>query len=205
MGMDTTPTPHFHTRIVFDGTAYIDTNILMPENGSIRFTTGWETTKGPQAIFNFGSRVYAILNSSTDENIRGMSFGYDAASAQVYGTTISVNWSYDSYGLFLTPKRCGVGSNTTTFTKGSSRPVTGLVIGQNATHTNTPFTGKISGWIRIYDSNAQNATSYSDLNNYTPVATLRPCTYMGEAGFWHVEEGVFYGNTAGAGQLICED
>lgn len=195
--------PVFYSCLIFDGTAYIDTDVLMPENGSIRFTTGYETEKKYQVLLNFGGRVYAYFNNSTNSANRYFSSAYDSGTTQVSGTTFATGWTYISYSFFLTPKRIGVGSSSTTFTKGSSRPESGLVVGMNAAHTGTAFTGAINGYIRIYGSDAQNATSYSDLGNYTPVATLRPCTYAGEAGLWHVEEGVFYGNSAGAGTLIA--
>lgn len=208
MGMDATPPtpqPEFHTRLFFDGTAYIDTDILMPEDGSIRIPLGYETGKKSQVLFNAGGRVYATLNSNTNATNRAFSFAYDASSPQISGTTIACAWATSAYSVFLTPKRGGYGGNSATFTKGSSRPATGFVFGQNAAHTNVPFTGAINGWIRIYGSDAQNATSYSDLANYTPVYTLRPCTYNGEAGLWCVQTSTFYGNTAGAGTLTCGD
>lgn len=199
------PAPVFHTRLYFDGTAYIDTDILFPENGSIRIPLGYETEKKSQVIFNAGGRVYATLNSNTNTTSRAFSFAYDSSSALISGTTRTLAWTNNAYTLFLTPKRGGIGSNSNTFTKGSSRPTTGIVFGQNAAHTNVPFTGAINGIVRIYDSDAQNATSASDLDNYTPLYRLRPCVYLGEAGLWCVETSTFYGNTAGSGTLTCGD
>lgn len=205
LGMDTTPSPVFHTRLVFDGTAYIDTTVLMPENGSIRLPVGNETEKKSQTIFNFGGRVYCLLNSSTSNTVRAFTSAYDSGTAQISGSTKTLSWDTTAYSLFLTPKRFGFGDSARTFTKGSSRPESGLVVGMNASHTGVAFTGKLNGWIRIYGSDAQNATSYSGLGSYTPVATLRPCTFLGEAGLWWVEQGIFFGNSAGAGTLTCED
>jgi len=199
------PAPVFHTRLVFDGTAYIDTDIQIPENGSVRATLGWETTKGLQALFNAGGRVYALLNNSTDATRRYFTAAYDSGTALISGTTMYLGWTNTSYGFFLTPKRVGYGTSSKTFTKGSSRPESGLVIGNNAAHTSTPFTGKVGSIIRIYGSDAQDVTSYSGFESYTPVYRLRPCTYLGEAGLWCVETSTFYGNTAGAGTLSVED
>ena len=53
----------------------------------------------------------------------------------------------------------------------------------------------------VYGSDAQNVATYAGFDNYTPVATFRPCTYNGVAGMWHVEGNAFYGNTAEAGTL----
>lgn len=205
MVRDTAPAPVFHSKLIFDGVAYIDTDLLIPENGSIRAPFGYETEKKSQVLFNAGGRVYATLNSNTNTTSRAFSAAYDSGTALVSGTTLTLGWTNNAYSFFLTPKRVGFGTTSKTFTKGSSRPTTGLVIGQNHAHTNVPFTGLLNGWFRIYGDDAQNVTQYSDLNNYTPVYTLRPCTYLGEAGLWCVETGVFYGNSAGAGQLSVED
>lgn len=202
---NSTPAPVFHSKLVFDGTAYIDTDILIPEDGTIRGPFGFEAEKKAQVLFNAGSRIYAMLNSNTNTTNRYFTVSYDSSSALISGTTRSLAWSYNTYSLFLTPKRFGIGTTSYTFTKGSSRPASGLVIGQNALHTNTPFTGTLNGWLRIYGSDAQNVTQYSDLDNYTPVYTLRPCTYNGEAGLWCVQTSTFYGNSAGSGTLTCAD
>lgn len=205
MGMDTAPAPIFHSRLIFDGTAYIDTDIQIPENGSVRCIFGWETTKGMQALFNAGGRVYALLNTTTNTNNRYFTVAYDSGSSLVSGNTFYIAWTNQSYSFFLTPHLVGIGTKTASFTKGSSRPESGLVIGNNAAHTSTPFTGKQGGILRIYGSDAQNVTQDSDFSAFTPVYRLRPCTYLGEAGLWCVETGVFYGNSAGAGQLSVED
>lgn len=199
------PAPVFHTRLFFDGTAYIDTDVVIPEDGTIRIPVGYETEKKAQVIVNAGGKIFLNLGGSTNTTNRAFLAAYDTSSPQVSGTTRTLAWTYNAYSMFLTPKRFGIGSTTTNITKGTSHPTTGIVFGQNAAHTNTPFTGAINGFVRIYGSDAQNATSYSDLDNYTPVATFRPCTYNGEAGLWCVQTSTFYGNTAGAGTLTCGD
>ena len=82
-------------------------------------------------------------------------------------------------------------------TKGTATPALGLDIG---TADATAFSGYMET-IRVFGSDAKNVTSVSELNNYTPVYTLKPCTYNGEAGLWCEETSTFYGNTAGAGTL----
>ena len=206
MGLgNSSATPVFHTRLVFDGTAYIDTDVPIPENGSLRVTLGYETTKGTQRIFSADGMFDAYLNGSTNGTTRYFSACYGATSTVVSGTQLSLAWTYNTYSFFLTPKRVGYGSTTRTFTKGANTPTNGLVVGVNYTHSGVPFTGKVMSRIRIYGSDAQDVTQDSDFANFTPVATLRPCTYLGEAGLWWVEQGRFFGNTAGAGTLTVED
>ena len=196
----------FYNRLVFDGTAYVDTTVPVPENGSIRLYGGYETQKVMQRIFSADGVFDVYLNASTNNSNRYFSCCYGNTSAAISGTTLGLSFTYNSYGLFLTPKRVGYGTTTKTFTKGATSPTNGIVFGQNYNHNSTPYTGKISGTIMIFGSDAQNATSFSDLsNNYTPVATLRPCTYLNEAGLWWVEQGVFFGNSAGAGTLTVEE
>lgn len=203
MVMDTAPLPTFHTRLVFDGTAYIDTDIIIPENGTVRFDGGYEAEKKSQTLFNVGGKLYGILNSSTNNTSRFFTANYYGSSA-VSGTSLGVAWTYNTYGFWLTPKRVGIGDRAFTFTKGSTLPEGGLVVGMNAAHTGVAYTGRLK-MIRIYGSDAQNCESTTDLNSYTPVYTLKPCTYNGENGLWCVETDSFYGNTAGAGQLSVVD
>jgi hypothetical protein len=74
-------------------------------------------------------------------------------------------------------------------------------LGDNASHSaGGKYTGRMSVF-RIYGSDAQNATTYFELDNYPTLYTLRPCTCDGEAGMWCVETSTFYGNSAGAGTL----
>lgn len=198
-----TPSPVFYNRLVFDGTAYIDTDLLIPANGTIQGTFSRETLKGFQYLFSAGGLIYAFLNTSTNATNRYCSISYDRTNSIINGTTMSVPWSTTAYQMFLTPLRVSFGS-VHTFSKGDTHPTTGLVLGQSSGHTSQAFTGQM-GTIKIFGSDAQNITSFSELSNYTPVYTLRPCTYNGEAGFWCVETDTFYGNTAGAGSLSVEN
>ena len=189
--------PVFYDYLVFDGAAKIDTTVTLPSLFSIRCPLGKETRKQAQRVFRAqGGDGYFqfIYNSNTTSTKRTMAVYYDSASAT---GTWELNFSYDVY-LFITPFLFGSWETSKTNTKGSAHPTGGLTIG--GWETGNPFSGKI-GTIRIYGSDAQSATKYSDLDNYTPVATLRPCTYNGEAGYWYVEGNIFFGNTAGSGSL----
>lgn len=197
--------PEFHTYLVFDGTAYIETDIILPEDFSIRVTIGNEA-RHQQAIFsayNGSNFVFALwMNSSTNNNHRVFSARYDSTST--LSSTSSLPFTTQRYSLFMTPLGFGYGNTVAVnYTKGSVRPTSGLNIGRPLS-TATPYTGK-SGAIRIYDDAAKNANSYDYFDNYTPIYTLRPCLYNGEAGLWCEETNRFYGNTAGGGILTVAD
>ena len=205
----TPPTPTglvFYDRLVFDGTAYIDTDITPPANASFRTYLGNETLKAGQRLFLCNATtglIGALLSpTSTTSTTRQFSVYYGASSAVT--TSVTLPFSTTDYYLVLTPKRFIAAPNSsntgTTFSKGNGTPSSALVIGANVNHNGQPFTGRMSIF-RIYDSDAQNATSASELLNYTPAYTLRPCTYNGEAGLWCVETETFYGNTAESGEL----
>lgn len=195
-------TPVFYDRLVFDGVAYIDTDIVPDALASYRVNISNETLKATQRLFQCqganSTLIGAILGTNTNNTNRYFSIYYGASSNVSSNRTLS--WSYASYNFFLTPKRFGWGSTSYTFTKGANAPIGGLVIGYNSAHSGQPFTGRM-GMFRIYGSDAQNVSQDSGFNSYTPAYTLRPCTYNGEAGLWCVETNKFYGNTAGAGTL----
>lgn len=195
--------PVFYDRLVFDGTAYIDTDIIPPTNCSFRVLIGNETQKTEQRYFYVQAEnsclIAVYLNQSTSSTSRCFSILYGSSS--VLSNTEVLAFSYSEFTFFLTPKRFGWGSTSKNITKGDSAPSGPLIVGSSPGHSGNAFTGQI-GSFRIYGSDAQNATSASDLSsNYTPVYTLLPCTCDGEAGLWCVETSKFYGNTAGAGTL----
>lgn len=196
-----TPVPVFYDWLVFDGTAYIDTSILWPENGSMRCEMGRETVKATQRVFAAGNSsglVGIVWGGGTNTTRRQVLPYYDSTSYLVSNYYFA--FSYSTGGVFLTPKKVGYGNNNKTITKGSSRPSTALVIGNNYGHSGQSFTGSMKTFY-IYGSDAQDVTSFAGFGSYTPVYTLRPCLYEEEAGFWCVETNTFYGNTAGAGSL----
>lgn len=202
-----TPTPEFHSYLVFDGVASIQTDLVLPTNGSIRVTIGGETTKGVQGIFNaknIASDTVTFglwMNSSSNTTKRVFACRYNA------NTTDSSHPSINSWdnrpGLFITPTRWGYGTTGYTHSKGSVVADGGILIGAEA--GGIYYTGKL-GWFYIYDSSAQAATTYNDLrDNYTPLVTLKPCVLNGECGYYDEASGKFYGNTAGAGTLSVDD
>jgi len=205
-GSSPAPAPEFHSRLRFDGTAYIQTDIVLPENGSVRFgSSGSETRKGNQGIINAsnenGIRFCIFLTTATTNAKRVYAIRYDS------GTTDSSRKELENYtdrpGIFIMPSKWGFATSVTNFTKGSDRPTLGIQFG--ALSQGYRYTGSL-GYFYIYDSSAQNATDGLDLrDNYTPVYTLRPCIYNGEAGYWCVQTQTFYGNSAGEGQLTVED
>lgn len=202
-GVSPTPSPVFYDRLVFDGTAYIDTNIVPPTDASFRVILGNETTKATQRVFMLkagtSDSIGTIYNSSTTSTNRVIAVYYGSSSALL---AKQLAFSTSSYSFFLTPNRMGYGNTSFTITKGASTPAGGIVIGYNTSHTGQAYTGRM-GTFRIYGSDAQNVTKDSEFSSYTPVYTLRPCTYNGEAGLWCVETSTFYGNTAGSGTLTA--
>ena len=208
-GSPTPPTPTlvFYDRLVFDGTAYIETDIIPDANASFYVRIGNEATKAAQRYFflqttNSGY-TGATLGSGTTSTTRQFGIFYGSTSSLSSNKNLSFS-SYPFIGFFLTPKRFGWGNTAYTITKGSQTPSVALVIGYTPTYTGQPFTGKM-GPFKIYGSDAQDVTSASGFDSYTPAYTLKPCTYGGEAGLWCEELSKFYGNTAGAGTLTVEN
>ena len=198
------PTPPsgvvFYDFLVFDGTAYIETNYVLPANCSIGGNFGYESQKISQRVFRSqGGGGYILLNygGSTTTTRRQLVIFNDSSSALV--SNLYVNFSYNSYSFFMTPFKYGIGNTSNSYTKGNKHPTGGIVFGDGI--GGQAFTGRMREF-KVYDSGAASAASAIDLeNNYTPVATFRPCTYNGEAGFWYVEGNQFFGNTAGSGTL----
>lgn len=199
--------PVFYEKIIFDGTAYIDTDILFPTDGSIRMMLGNESLKAAQRLFSLPTTnsgyIALSYGNNTDSTKRSLTVYYGGSTAAY--TNYNINFTNTTFAFFLTPKRFGWVSNTQTITKGSGVPSGPLTLGYSASHTGQPYTG-IMQVVKIYGSDAQDATSSGDLwNNYTPVYTLRPCTYRGEAGLWCEETKKFYGNSAGSGSLTVSN
>lgn len=199
------PTPELHARVRFDGTAYIQTDIIIPANGSVRVSTGGETRKGNQGVFNAmdgSSTVFSFwLNNNSNSSTRSFSHRYNSATTGTGNPTVS-GWS-SRVGVFLGYTKWGTSSTAMNTVRGSRPPTSGLVLASAS--GGYRYTGAL-GYVYIYDSSAQGATSYADLrDNYTPVYTLRPCTYDGEVGYWCVETSTFYGNSNTEGTLTVED
>jgi len=201
-GVTPGPSPVFYDFLIFDGVAKIQTTVTLPESCSIRCQLGSETLKAAQRVFRATTNglIQLIYNSNTTSTDRHLAVYYDSTSVSGNATRA---FSNTSMYFWMTPTKFGWGSTTANnLTKGSAHPTGGIELG--GWDTGTPYTGKL-GNVGIYGSDAQNATSYAELSNYTPVALLRPCTYNGEAGLWWVEGNQFFGNTAGSGTLTVQN
>lgn len=204
-----TPTiePVFYNYLYFDGVAYIRTNYVLPVNCSIRCTIGAETSKAAQHVFGaygtnggYTSIVYGGGTSSTRRQILPF---YDSSSYLSSNRVLS--FSYNTFSLFLTPQRFGWGNTAYSITKGNLHPDGPFNLGTTGGSSSTQkFTGRFE-IIRVYGSDASNVSSDSAFDNYTPIATFRPCTYDGDAGIWHVEGNSFFGNTATSGTLTASN
>lgn len=195
----------FYDRLVFDGTAYIDTDIIPDAEATYRMMFGDETLKASQTLFTVpaenSTRIGVVYGSATTSTKRAFSAYYGATG--VVSTGQELAFSSARYTMMLTPLRfkAAASISAASITKGPNAPSGALIIGQNATHSGTAYTGT-AGNLGVYGPDAKNASDATDLlNNYTPKYTLRPCTYDGEAGLWCVETSKFYGNSAGSGAL----
>lgn len=196
------PKPVFYNYLLFDGTAYIDTDIIPNTDFSFDATIGYESLNAAQRIYGVPSTsgsIRVFQSSSTNDTNRYFTIYYGSDSSLL---SRSVARYYPSVAYFNTPKIMGWGDSTEAFTKGNGVPNGPITIGQDATHSGQPFTGLL-GTIQLFGQDAQDATTHANLITYTPTNTLRPCTYDGESGLWNVEEGKFYGNSASSGTLIA--
>lgn len=197
-----TPTPVFYDRLVFDGTAYIDTGITPPADASFLVRLGNETTKAAQRCFIAPTASGVIgMNYSAGTNTTKRVFNVYYGQSALVSSDKSLNFTTTTYNFFLTPNRFGWGTTTAyTITRGAENASGPLVLGSTPSHSGQAYTGTMDT-LYIYGSDAKNVTNASGFSSYTPVYTLRPCTYNGTAGMWCVETSTFYGNTAGAGTL----
>ena len=202
-GSSPTPSiqPVFYDRLVFDGTAYIETGITPPADASFLVRLGNETVNGAQRCFLCPSSNDGYIGITYGNNANSRYFNVYYGQASTVSSTHYLAFSTTTYNFFLTPNRFGWGNNTSyTFTRGAENAAGSLILGSNISHNGQPYTGTMDEF-KIYGSDAQNVTNANDFSSYTPVYTLRPCTYNGEAGMWCVETSTFYGNTAGEGTL----
>lgn len=189
--------PVFYNNLVWDGVAKIETDYILPALCSIRVELKDETNKAAQRVFRAvggNGQMQLIYGSATTSTTRTVNVYYDSTSVSKSFTRAFSSILY----FWMTPNKCGYGNTANTYTKGSAHPTGPLEIG--GWSSGNPFSGKM-GVFRVFGSDAQNASSFNDFDNYTSVATFRPCTYNGEAGLWYVEGNKFFGNTAGAGTL----
>ena len=164
------PVPEFHDYLVFDGPAFIDTDITVPENCSFVMNMGDEASRRQMRVIrvNPGGADGAIYShiSSFRTDVRSMSYAYDSSSS--LKTHNSPTGSRIAW--FMTPKRGGYGSQSSTYTKGDAHPLGGISLGGYTGDTSTsyyPYNGTIK-YLRVYGSDAQNETSASAIRITTP-------------------------------------
>lgn len=191
--------PVFYDYLVFDGTAYILTPKWEVQNPSFVADLGDETTKAAQRLFMALPQLTGVtLSSSTTSTTRAFSFYYGSSSSKNAAQRLA--FSTARYSLWMTPKRVGVNASTASITMTAVTLSSGIYIGYSTSLSGQRYTGKM-GIFKIYGADAQDVSSLSGFDSYTPVYTLRPCTYNGEAGMWCPETSTFYGNSAGAGSF----
>lgn len=196
------PTPVFYDRLVFDGTAWILTDLVIPTDGSIRVTEGGETRKQQNLWFtqrNTGEGSIRLYwgGSTTASRLQPIPF-YRSTSYLFSGKYFSTTGT--ERGVFQTCERVGFNSTNYSYTKGTLPAPNPLYIGGLSGGSIPSFTGYMRT-LYIYDNTTQGVTTYDGFDSFTPVYTLRPCLYGGQAGYWCVENSTFYGNSAGAGTL----
>ena len=195
--------PIYYDNLIFDGACEIDTDYLLPENASLAVYVFGEQKVAQTIVGAFspdnGPRTIIHYGGGTNSSNRQVVAYYDSTN---YLKAFNVAWTYTPVTLFLTPKRCGVGNTSYYITKGNTRPENPLLIGCDS--GSYFFTGTMRT-LYIYGSDAQNASSYSNLTQFTPIATFSPCTYNGEAGMWYVEGNRFCGKTRGNGTLTVSN
>lgn len=193
--------PVFYDRLVFDGTAYIETDITPVNGDSFNVILGNETQKVAQRVFimdgQYDTTFGLIYASATTSTNRRMGVYYATTSNQ---SNRNYAFSNTEYNFFLTPALYGWGTTSYTITKGNYSITSSLMLGTNVSHSGQAYTGRM-GTFYVYGSDAAGVTTASGFSSYTPKYTLCPCTYEGEAGMWCVETGKFYGNSNSSGTL----
>lgn len=199
--------PEFHGYLIFDGIAFIDTDITVPTDCSIRLGIGNESSQRQMRVFRVlsggsGGMIYINITNFTSTT-RTLVFCYEATSGQVSRGSNTGS----RVGVAITPHKCITNNSATSNSSGGYHPQGGLCIGGFSGDTFTsyyPYNGKMSS-IWVYAADAQNVETFNGFTAYTPVYTLTPCIYNGEAGLWCKETNRFYGNSAGAGTLTVDD
>ena len=196
-----------YSYIFYDGTAYIETDYVLPLNCSIRVGIADEQQHVAQQVFgasgSTGGWISHFLGGATDSTYRQPVACYDSSSF-IKPTDKKIRWQYTSYGYFMTPLRHGWGNTTYTYTKGNLHPDGPLCLGAAFNKSSIKSTARMSSFW-VYDTSASACTTFTQFDNYTPIATFRPCIYNGKAGVWHVEEGKFFGNSASGGTLLVSN
>ena len=150
--------PVFYDYLVFDGTAYIQTDIIPSSLASYLGNFGNETLTGAGA----GQRMFIVPATS---NQTGFIISPSSSTntyrqfSVYYGSTATsgnkrLNWTTKQYDVFLTPSRCGYANSVVSITKGNGTPNAGLCLGQNPKSTGQAYTGKM-GIFKVYGDDAK--------------------------------------------------
>lgn len=204
--------PVFFNKINLQGGAYIETDIMLPENFSMilvcdNANTG--STKGYGIIGCSGSTSGKFeLNMNSWGNNYSKNYYYYGTDN--YTGSLQLNTTdYPSWTPWMTPNKYGNGGATKTYTKGAGTPNGVLVVGKTS-HANKyqgffyASSNLNGGCIKILGDYAQNA-GYEDLLSMAALYTLKPCVYNNEHGLWCLENNTFYGNTASVGTITCSN
>ena len=145
------PTLVFYDRLVFDGVAKIQTDIILPALCSMRVVLENEKDKAAQRVFHAiggDGLIQLIYGSSTTSTQRRLQVYYDSTTS---GGNWGLNFSYTCY-FFMTPTKYGSYQTVQTHTSGSAHPTDGLVLG--GWNSGDPFSGDM-GTFFLYDSSGR--------------------------------------------------
>lgn len=185
-----------------DGTAWINTDYMLPENAVIYVSTMWGGYGSNKAIVGTDATWIRQISSAGSERF---GWKYNGGSEVQKNAGNFYNPSAE-LGLYITPSRGGGRSSSlVSITKGSSSSTTPLCImesypGSGMKHWNFPI-----GTVYVYDSSAAGVTTGNQLAQYTPIASFIPCTYGFKAGMYYVEEDRFCGNSNTSGVIRAYD
>ncbi len=194
--------PEFYPWLLFDGTAYIETDIIPWQDMSVTTGAGGEPNDGPSKYLlcysaTGGTKTRLFETSATNTTTAVWCNYYNSSSSLV---SKDIYQYYPRHDLFMTPKVIGFSSaSNSTFTKGNGTPNGPIIFGATEVFTNMYDGGLYT--TKLYGSDAENVTSIAGFADYTPQIILRPCIYKGESGLWNVEQNKFYGNSAESGTL----
>ena len=202
--------PVFFDKINLQGGAYIETDIMLPENFSMMLVCDNANTGSTQGYGIIGCSGATSGKFELNRNSWGSnsSKNYYYYGTDNYTGSMQLNTTdYPRWTPWMTPNKYGNGGATKTYTKGAGTPNGVLVVGKTS-HANK-YQGSFyaylnGGCIKILGDYAQNA-GYEDLVSMAALYTLKPCVYNNEHGLWCLENNKFYGNTASVGTITCSN
>ena len=205
--------PVFFSKINLQGGAYIETDIMLPENFSMILVCDNANTGSTQGYGIIGCSGATSGRFELNRNSLGNNFSknYYYYGTDNYTGSLQLNTTdYPSWTPWMTPNKYGNGGATKTYTKGAGTPNGVLVVGKTS-HANKyqgffyASSSLNGGCIKILGDYAQNAAGYEDLVSMAALYTLKPCVYNNEHGLWCLENNKFYGNTASVGTITCSN